>query len=285
MFPRETQFQKGVDIEASIYREFTGVGKVSLPVLIEYVNDISISSFPFIVTTRLEGIPFSEIIETINIDTLESILLQLVGLIADWHNIPENKISTLIKERSVTQDESFELSNIVNLLSNPSKFREAIYAVLAAGIDYFTFNKTEIDFLIKAIERINSLNSTLVHSDINEDQILIRKNNDKWEISGILDWESAVFTNPVKDFNFLEWGLQIWEYREHFASLRYKIWSKYCELRNIKVFGEYDLHIFYLFLELACVLDQKDKDLIVITNKPFLESVEIYSQNLKSLLV
>lgn len=284
LFPREPQFQRGVDIESSIYHEFSQIDAVALPQLIEKVIDPEISGFPFIVTTKLEGKPFSEFIDDISIEDLELFLLELTNLIVKWHSIPQDMISSLIKTRFREQESVMNLSTILDYLSVPDRYKEAISFVLNELNDYIIFTKTEIEAISQVVARVSSLSYTLVHGDIHEDQILVEKKESNLRITGILDWESARFANPIQEFNFGEWGLQIWKFKNSFAQLRRSIWNAYCKARNIENYNENDLHIFYLFCELAWMLEQKERPVLGMTGKSFQDSIQEQIADLKSFL-
>lgn len=284
LFPREPQFQKGVDIEDSIYQEFSQLKAVALPQLIEKVNDAEISGFSFIVTTKLAGKPFSEFIDDMSIENLELFLSQLTKLIIKWHSIPAANISSFIKTRFTEQESKLNLSNILYYLSQPDSYKEAISLLINELKDHVIFTDNELEIITQVVARINSIPYTLVHGDIHEDQILVEEEDGNLEITGILDWESARYANPIQEFNFGEWGLQIWRFKNSFAKLRRSMWNSYCKARNIENYKDNDLHIFYLFCELAWMLEQKERPVLGMTGKPFQASIKEQIVELKSFL-
>src|SRR5262249_24465188 len=69
----------------------------------------------------------------------------------------------------------------------------------------------------------------LVHGDVNEGQILV---DDALGVTGILDWETAHVGHPLKDFDFGEWGLRIFDWDVHFDRLRRCLWEAYAATRG-----------------------------------------------------
>ncbi|MFC6101525.1 phosphotransferase family protein [Olivibacter domesticus] len=61
--------------------------------------------------------------------------------------------------------------------------------------------------------------ASLVHSDVNQKNILVHKYGWKWQVSGILDWEYAFSGSPLVDFgNFFRFEDEMPAYQKHLVA-------------------------------------------------------------------
>ena len=101
------------------------------------------------------------------------------------------------------------------------------------------------------MKELANLPPTLIHGDVHEDQFFVRSRSEL-KITGLIDWGTAAIGNPVFDFNFGEWGVDIWRYRTHFRRFRQVMWGEYLAARNINLSTVEGLHVFYTLQELYC---------------------------------
>jgi aminoglycoside phosphotransferase (APT) family kinase protein len=117
---------------------------------------------------------------------------------------------------------------------------------------------------------VRTLSPVLTHGDVHGEQLMTEQH----AITGIIDWETAAIDNPIRDFNFREWG-RGW-YRAHepdFALLRERLWASYASARRGTPLPDWGtVHLFLSFLEAwQCA----------ISNSPF--DIERRPQTLKIL--
>jgi hypothetical protein len=99
---------------------------------------------------------------------------------------------------------------------------------------------------VDAIAAVQSLSPVLTHGDVHGEQLMV----DNGTLTGVIDWETAAIDNPVRDFDFNEWGLG-W-YRAHerdFSSLRERLWTFYAGARNVALPDWRTIHLFFSLVE------------------------------------
>ncbi|MFW9852555.1 MAG: aminoglycoside phosphotransferase family protein [Candidatus Thorarchaeota archaeon] len=262
MFPRDPRSVEWLDVEIAAYELLNKYKNLPVPFLIERVKDEKISYYEFAVATRLRGFAYSKYEKDITFDKVEKMLENLAELFTLWHEIPLEEIPTKIKERLIFDESIYQWE--LSVLEK-SKMKEAFDFAFKKLVDFIkqeqedsfkflTTDKTK-SLLKKCLQDIVSLEPVLIHSDIHEDQILI-DSLDNMEIAGILDWETVRIGNPVWEFNFLEWGYGIWEWRKKFNELRRKMWKIYLDKRGIKLKNYEGLNVFYALSEFLKSLDK-----------------------------
>ena len=70
------------------------------------------------------------------------------------------------------------------------------------------------------------------------------------EVTGILDWGNAGVGNSVLEFNFGEWGGDLWRYRDDFSAFREALWSEYLNTRGLDGPSWESVHLLYSLQEL-----------------------------------
>ena len=178
-----------------------------------------------------------------------------------WHEIPIQKLPEKIKQRTELYDESRYKWEIQ--LLTPKTMHEAVNHVHQKVIEYAEkFHKESLKTLDtnqtksiwnQCLTELVSLSHVLIHADIHEDQILV-ESKENMKITGILDWETVMYGNPVWEFNFLEWGLKIWNWWDYFSEFRREMWRRYLEKREIVLKTLQGLDLFYTLSEFLVVL-------------------------------
>ena len=283
LFPRNPEYIKGIKKELELYAEFSHLKSVALPKLIKKVKDKEISFYEFGVVTKLNGTSFSKFQKKVSIEKMEKLLVNLSKAIAVWHNIPLKELPKLLKQSNKKQG-NLSIKNWgkkVLFAKETKKSVDFIHDYIIQTTNEYKINNIEIDDnevkykWNKAIKELANLSDTLVHADIHEDQVLVESEK-TMRITGILDWEMARVDNPVWDFNFGEWGLEIWKWSDDFALLRREMWKEYLKKRKLKLSTLEGLHLFYTLLEFTWLIELKQQDKIIITGKSFEKSLQIY---------
>ena len=110
---------------------------------------------------------------------------------------------------------------------------------------------------------MQSLSPVLTHGDVHGEQLMVNEGT----LTGVIDWETAALDNPIRDFNFGEWGLG-W-YRAHerdFAALRERLWTSYAAARTVSLPDWQTVHRFFCLVEAwHCVTSDRE---FAITRRP-----------------
>ena len=101
-----------------------------------------------------------------------------------------------------------------------------------------------VDRWQQSLAELAGMDNVLLHGDIHEDQVLVRSDQDL-EVTGILDWGNAGVGNPALEFNFGEWGGEIWRYRDDFSAFRKALWSEYLDARGLHGPPWESVHLLY----------------------------------------
>jgi len=284
LFPRNPKYKKALQKELDIYEEFTHLNSVPLPKLKKRVKDPEISYYEFGAITKLSGTAFSKFQTKIKSKQVEKFLLNLSKIISIWHNIPTNELPKILEVTSPTT-RKLSVLNWHKVALSSNRVDEAISFIIGLIQKHsndFAIGDTTRKKWIEAIEEIACLENVLIHGDVHEDQVLVEL-SDSMEITGVLDWETARIDNPVWDFNFGEWGLEIWDWSDNFVQIRKKMWSTYLKERKISLSTVHGLHLFFTLWEFTWLIKQRKEKEIAITKTDFKNSVKIYCNRLNEL--
>lgn len=260
LFPRHPEYEKGLETELQVYKMFANFESVPLPKLVDVVYDREISYYRFGVVTRMPGVIFSSVELSLEPNGYEQVLCGLGQLTAIWHQMPLKDMKETLKP--VAFDPSWEEAEFYQWLcpalvsDTVNKAWEEICALsvkvvqTVGGGDFerLTTEDSWAKWRAVLVELAN-LSPVLLHRDVHEDQFFVRSEADL-KITGLIDWGTAAIGNPVLDFNFGEWGVDIWRYRDRFGQFRRTMWQAYLEARDIQLSTYDGLHLFYTLQEL-----------------------------------
>lgn len=284
LFPRNPKYKKALQKELDIYEEFTHLNSVPLPKLKKRVKDPEISYYEFGAITKLSGVAFSKFQTKIKSSQVEKFLLNLSKTVSIWHKIPIKELPKILEVNSHTTKE-LSIHNWHKVALFPNKVDKAISFIIGLIQKYsnnFAIGDTTRKRWIEVIREIACLDNVLIHGDVHEDQVLV-ESSDSMKITGVLDWETARIDNPVWDFNFGEWGLEIWDWSDNFIQFRKKMWSTYLKERKISLSTVHGLHLFFTLWEFTWLIKQRNEKEIAITETDFQNSVKIYCNRLNEL--
>ena len=140
--------------------------------------------------------------------------------------------------------------------SSPGEVQDSIASSvgeLAAGFgaeDFRDLNSASTtDKWQRALSELAGMDDVLLHGDIHEDQILVRSERNL-DVTGILDWGNAGIGHPALEFNFGEWGEEIWRCRDDFSVFRAALWSEYLDVRGLRGPSWESVHLLYTAQEI-----------------------------------
>ncbi len=211
-----------------------------LPYLIEKIEDKNISDFPIQVVNKLEGDPFFSLWDDLNNEDKNSVFDDLGKKLAIIHDLHIANPSTL---KEIPMDEKFEPHDWIDYICEKDYFEKAInfaYDKILENFPEIKLAKNVKEIWKKKLFCFTKLECVLTHCDIHEGQILIKKTNGKYKVSGIPDWGWSHITSPLQDFYFNE--------ERHFPSkvvflpsikhLRRVMWDAYSEKRKLDILSE-----------------------------------------------
>ncbi|MHA1540939.1 MAG: phosphotransferase [Alphaproteobacteria bacterium] len=208
-----------------------------LPYLIEKIEDKNISDFPLQVVHKLEGVSFFSLWHELNNDDKNSVFEDLGKKLAKIHERYITKPSTL---KEIPMDGKFESSDWIDYICEKDYFEKAIdfaYDKILENFPKMKLAKNIKEVWKKKLFNFTKLECVLTHCDIHEEQILIKKINGKYKVSGIPDWGFAHITSPLQDFYFNE--ERLFPSKEIFLpeikKLRKVMWKSYSKKRNLDI--------------------------------------------------
>lgn len=249
LFPRDHTKVENLEREAAALDALDACAYV--PRLIARRQDERISPYPFLELTRVAGAPFyGEVYEAAELGVVLDLMAQLGPAIAEWHEHSTKGLAPILGAAFP------RARGILERALNEDPAGLATEAAAALGL------AVRSDW-IDAIAVAQSLSPVLTHGDVHGEQLMV----DGGAITGIIDWETAAIDNPIRDFNFGEWGLG-W-YRAHerdFATLRERLWTSYAAARTVPVPDWQALHLFFSLVEAwHCVTSDHE---FAITRRP-----------------
>ncbi len=233
LFPRDHTKVQNLDREAAALHALETCAHV--PRLIARRYDERISPYPFLELVRLAGAPFyGEVYEATDLGVALDLMTQLGPVIADWHERPTEDLARPLRDGLPRPQGLLERS----LRDDPAK----LVTEAAAKLDLPVRSEW-----IDAIAAVQSMSPVLTHGDIHGEQLMI----DAGTLTGVIDWETASIDNPVRDFNFHEWGRGWFRAHERdFAALRQRLWTSYSDARKSALSpGWSTVHLFFSFVE------------------------------------
>ena len=260
LFPRHPKYQCSLNIEIELYELFNELGGLPVPKLVTSVENCELSPYRFGVVTRLHGALLGTIERSLRSGDYVEVLRQVGRLAGIWHNLQLGSETDFLKPLS--QDlagdhaDSYRWMYKVLQLSSlgevpclvASLVREHATGVTEEKLKELT-SATSIGKWQQALSKLGKMEDVLLHGDVHEDQILVRSDRDL-EVTGILDWGNAGVGNPVLEFNFGEWGGDLWRYRDDFSAFREALWSEYLNTRGLDGPSWESVHLLYSLQEL-----------------------------------
>ncbi len=229
LFPRDHLKVSSLEREAAVLEALDDC--VHAPRLIARRQDDRISPYPFLELARVAGSPFyGEAYHAGEFSIVVDLMAQLGRAIAEWHERSTQDLAPVLLEAFPRPQGLLERS----LQNDPSRLVAEVADVLGVPVR---------QGWIEAVAAIQSLSPVLTHGDVHGEQLM----TDEDVLTGIIDWETAAIDNPVRDFNFGEWGRGWYRAHEHdFALLRESLWTSYAEGRPLASLPDWrPVHLFF----------------------------------------
>ena len=260
LFPRHPKYQRSLNVELEVYKLLSELKELPVPKLVRAVENCELSPYRFGVVTRLHGILLGNIEPRLGASDYEEVLRTIGRLTAIWHNLQLGHETDFLKPLSQDMDgdhgDSYRwLYGVLRSgsLGDVPCWIASSVGELTTGVgaeDLSDLNSAStIDRWQRALSELAGMDDVLLHGDIHEDQILVRSERDL-DVNGILDWGNAGIGHPALEFNFGEWGEEIWRYRDDFSVFRAALWSEYLDVRELRGPSWEALHILYTLQEL-----------------------------------
>jgi len=235
LFPRHRQWVAGLQREAALLGALNDRSPV-VPRLLGAWQDDGISPYPFIATSRIPGTVWGALEADVSFDQVATMVTSLGRAIAGWHSIELRDLPPRFRRRG-PGPRGFDVSLAEDALRPQAE--RAVKLLDAPG-------KT-VETWLNDLAPLRKLKPVLVHGDVHEDQILV---DAEMQVTGVFDWETASAGNPVKDFDFGEWGFNIFRWEAEFPVLRRAMWDAYAAARGIELPSWQVMHLFYCLRDL-----------------------------------
>ena len=245
LFPRDHTKVPNLDREAAALTALAGCAHV--PRLIARHQDDRISPYPFLEIARVAGSPFyEEVYEAAELSVVLDLMAQLGPAVAEWHERPTEDLAPTLRATFPRPGGTLELA----LIDDPTRFATDAAALL---------DQPAHTAWIDALAAVQSLTPVLSHGDVHGEQLMV----DRATLTGVIDWETAAIDNPVRDFDFNEWGLGWYRAHEHdFSTLREQLWTSYTDARTVPLPTWPTIHLFFSLVEArSCATSERQFDI------------------------
>ncbi|MBD3253160.1 phosphotransferase [Candidatus Pacearchaeota archaeon] len=156
---------------------------------------------------KLKGIRLDTIWNSISKPERLDIVKKLGRLLKKIHKIKFKNFGKITK-KGIISNKGFEFKKIGNKANYSPFLRECLSLF---GEDFFrllSYKHLSTEFVTKFIKVVYtnldiidySGKPTLIHGDFHKSHIFVKKKNNKWEITGIIDFEFARSSSPEYDF-------------------------------------------------------------------------------------
>ncbi len=267
LFPRHPRYQRSLDLELAVYELLNGLNGLPVPRLVESVENREMSPYRFGVVTRLQGVLLGRIEHACSTTDYGNVICAVGRLAGVWHNLPLGPETDFLKPQShdVDGDHGDSYRWLYGALesgtlgSAPDSVASSIRELAAEGSteEFGALNSAaSYEKWQRAFGALAAMEDVVLHGDIHEDQILVRSDVDL-EVTGILDWGNAGIGNPVLEFNFGEWGGELWRYRSDFSAFREAFWGEYLRTRGLDGPSWESVHLLYTVQELIWTMNAR----------------------------
>ncbi len=264
LFPRHPRYQCSLDLELAVYDLLNRLNGLPVPRLVEWVENREMSSYRFGVVTRLQGVLLGSIEHACSTTDYGNVICAVGRLAGIWHNLPLGPETAFLKPQShdVDGDHGDSYRWLYGALKSgtlgiaPDSVASSIRELAAEDSteEFGALNSAaSYEKWQRALGALAAMEDVVLHGDIHEDQILVRSDVDL-EVTGILDWGNAGIGNPVLEFNFGEWGGELWRYRSDFSAFREALWGEYLHTRGLDGPSWESVHLLYSLQELIWTL-------------------------------
>lgn len=171
--------------------------KNTLPVPKVLYHDFSLSLFeyPFLILNWVEGFQLSELFLTGDRLKLSNAGHEVGRILASMHAVQFTSPGFFDEELNIQKFESSGSELLINILEDIIREGSVIENLGSAMVHDIRQFVTEQSHLLDHIGN----QSSLIHSDFNPLNILIEKDGDSIQVTGILDWEFTFSHSPLID--------------------------------------------------------------------------------------
>ena len=223
LFPRHDEDIPLVEREAVA---LNAVGDLEVtPALRAMHREPDISPYPFLQTQRRRGTNYSSIEGDLALDDVGGVLEQVGRAIAQWHDLDVRSLDGKLHELP-WEPTPWESMDVRVLRRELECSYEKLRSVLPADARP---DESAVDVWESLLRPLWSLAPVLTHGDVHETQLLVDEGR---RLTTVLDWDHACVTNPVRDFNFGEWGFGVFAWEERFDVLYERYWESYRRARD-----------------------------------------------------
>lgn len=223
LFPRYDEDIPLVEREAVALDAVASIDVV--PSLRGLHREPEIGPYPFLQTERRFGTNYSSIEDDLTLDEVGAVLEQVGVAIAAWHDLDVRSLHEKLHELPWEPTPSEAMDAGVLRAELECAF-ERLSRVLPEDVRP---DESAVDVWELLLEPLWSLAPVLTHGDVHETQLLV---DDDRRLTTVLDWDHACVANPVRDFNFGEWGFGIFAWEERFDVLYERYWEAYRRARD-----------------------------------------------------
>lgn len=226
LFPRYETDVALVEREAVALASLADIEMV--PNLMSLHRDPDISPYPFLETERRFGTNYSVIEDDLSLEQVGDVLEQVGAATAHWHEVDTTRLSETLHEVPYVDPRWWTDVLDRDLLR---KHVEDAYETIARMVPSDVAPEPSwVDVWEGLLAPLTSLEPVLTHGDVHETQLLV---DDDLRLEAVIDWDHACVANPVRDFNFGEWGYGIFAWEVHFDELYGRYWQAYRRERSV----------------------------------------------------
>jgi aminoglycoside phosphotransferase (APT) family kinase protein len=217
---------------ALVEREAAALGVLAelpvVPKLAGLWREPQIGPYPFLETERRFGTSLDDLIEDdLSFAEVGDVLERLGAATAVWHDIDVAGLPDVL--RSPPEPDPW-----LEVLGEGAGLRERLGSAcetLAARLPRDVAPAASwVDTWDALLAPLAALAPVLTHGDVHETQVLV---DDELELVAVLDWDHSGVAHPVRDFNFGEWGFEIFAWEERFDELYRRYWDGYRSRRTV----------------------------------------------------
>ena len=226
LFPRNHDHVEPLQWELEALRVVAQAGLAEIPEVVAVWQAKEVSPYPVVAVRRLSGTILEGLLEELDADVIGHVLEQVGRMAARWHGVAAGPLLAR-PPRNLDHREGID-ALLGTAPRAPDPAEEAGHLRQALGLDAAAEGRAR-----SALARARTLAPVVVHSDIHEAQLLVDPENG-FNVTGIIDWQTARVDHPFTELDLGEWGPTIWRmHRATFPALRRRYWNAYAAARSL----------------------------------------------------
>lgn len=243
VFPRDDREVPRLEREADVLSVIADLDFA--PRLLGRHDDQSISRYPFLEMTRIEGTPYDATEDRLSYDEVATCLEGLGRRIAQLHD------AVTVPPHLAARPAELDNPRVSNNWTRAEALAPLVKNIAESLRPYHHI--VPDPRWIPALLPVATMKPTAVHGETSGGNVIVDK---ALEVAGLVDWDGLHRGHPLLDLDFGVAGYRICHREERWVELREQIWRAYATERQSPVPDWQSVNLFWSLRDVATVLEE-----------------------------